>query len=180
MSYDLHLVRPRPGQAIEEIAMADDEDGPPAGPPDPAKEAVKRHTADTLLAADPSLRPFVFDYAEIARIRGISLEQARRDHRHIELNDDRAGIQIMLCDDSAYVTVPYWHDGAKANDVFRRILECVRIIARETGFVAYDPQIGEVIDPDIKIAKMVAAYVPMVSQLRDMKREATRPWWKFW
>lgn len=160
--------------------MADDDDEATIGAPDAAKEAVKRRAADALTAADPSLRPFVFDYAEIARIRRIPIEQARRDHRHIELNDERSGLQILLFDDSAAIAVAYWHRGAKAEDVFRRILALVQIISRETGLVAYDPQLGAVIDSEAQFEHMVATYSPMVGQLQELKRAATRPWWKFW
>ena len=179
MGYDIQLVRPRPGQAIEDIAMAD-EDGPPSGPRDPAKEVVKQRVAKALVAADPALKSFAFGYAEIARIRSISIEQAEREHRDVELNDETTGLQIMLSDDGAGVSVPYWHSGPEGDDVLRRMLACVRIIARETGFVAFDPQVGEVIDPDVELARMVATHARMVDHVREMKRGAARPWWKFW
>jgi hypothetical protein len=103
--------------------------------------------------------------------------------RHIELNDDATGIQIMLFDDEAAVTVPYWHSGEKAKATFARMLEHVRIIARETGFVGFDPQSEQVIDPDADLELMVGMYTPMVRQLHgeaESGSPAKKPWWKFW
>src|SRR5215510_10718630 len=108
MSYDLRLLRVGPGETAEDVAMRDVEETP-FGPLDSQKEAMKRRVAAALIAADKSLKPFEFDYKKIAKTLKISAEQARHRMRHIELNDDATGIQIMLFDDEAAVTVPYWH-----------------------------------------------------------------------
>ena len=159
MSYDIRLFQPRPGEdplvTARREAGADTE----ASPPDPAREALKERIAAALQAANPRLERFAFDYAAIARSRGISEEaarpsgrpsvpRARRDARHIELNgpEDSNGIQIEIHDDEAYVTVPYWHDGAAAEAAFDEIWGYARIIQRETGYAAYDPQLDALLD----------------------------------
>src|SRR5262245_19510859 len=122
MSYDLRLVRVGPGETAEVVAMRDVEETP-FGPLDPQKEAMKKRAAEALLAADKDLKLFEFDHRKIAKSLKISIEQARHRMRHIELNDDATGIQIMLFDDEAAVTVPYWHDGERARTAFARMLE---------------------------------------------------------
>jgi hypothetical protein len=180
MSYDLQLVKVGPDERAEDVAMRDEEDGP-LGPPDSQKEALKRRLSEALVAADKALKPFRFDHKKIAQIRKIPVEQARQDVRHIELTDEANGIQIVLFDDQAAITVPYWHSGETARRVFERILGHIRIIARESGYVAFDPQLGKVIDPDADLDLMLTAYEPIVQQLKtEMAPHTKRPWWKFW
>jgi hypothetical protein len=83
---------------------------------DPEREAIKREVASALIAINPAFEPFQFDYAEIAKFEGTSIDEASLKHRHIELNgpDNGNGIQITIYEDEAALTVPYWHEGAKA------------------------------------------------------------------
>lgn len=181
MSYDLQLIRPRPGESISETAMRDMERDP-APAPDPAKEALKRKVADALVSADPQLKIFRIDHAAIARQRKISREQAEREFRDIELNDESVGIQITLFDDEAGISVPYWHQGEKAQSVMRRVLAAADLICRETGYVAYDPQIEEVVttsDVDT-ILPLYVGHVAAAVQKMGVSAVPRRPWWKFW
>ena len=182
MSYDLHLLRPRPGESLEEAAMRDGEEDSRTSPPDPQKEALKRKVADALVAYDAKLEIFKFDYAEIARLQKISADQARQQFRHIELNDEEAGIQIILGDDGAGVSIPSWHSGEKAQSALRRMLAYAQIICRETGMQAYDPQVGEAVDlSDLdKIVPVYVGQVRYVDTLRADAKKPSRPWWKFW
>ncbi len=182
MSYDLLFVRVRPNETAEEVATRDRDDQP-LGPADPEKEAVKQRMAAALLSLDKGLKRFVFEFAKVAKLRKISLEQARQEFRHIELNDDKSGIQVMLFDDEAAITVPYWHEGGMAADVFRRMMALAAVITRESGLVAYDPQLGKAIDPVADIEQMVATYGAMVATMtahRQQHSRQSKPWWKFW
>ena len=182
MSYDLHLLRPRPGESVEETATRDADEDSPASPPDPQKEELKRRVAAALISQDKALAIFRFDYKEIARLQKISVADAQLRFRHIELNDDATGIQITLLDDEAGVTVPYWHTGEKAQAVLRRLLAHADTICKETGFVAYDPQLGRVVT-SADLDAVAAVYVAQVHALRDRYPSAAkskRPWWKFW
>ena len=88
MSYDLYLLR-MPADASEdeigETAMELAGSELPDTPPDPDDEARKRALADTMLAAFPELKEAQFDYAEIARLDGITETEARQRNRWIEL-----------------------------------------------------------------------------------------------
>ena len=181
MSYGLLFVRVRSNETAGDVATRDRDD--PLGPVDPQKEVVKQRLATALLSLDKSLKRFAFDFAKIAKLRKISLEQARQEFRHVELNDDKTGIQITLFDDEAAITVPYWHDSAVATAVFKRIMAQAAVITRESGLVAYDPQLGKAINPVADIEQMVATYGSMVAAMTAHRQQHLRqgkPWWKFW
>jgi hypothetical protein len=193
MSYDLHFVRVPPGadpratieQALEQDEELDDLDVNP-GDPDPAKEARKQAIARALMAADPELTIFPKDYAEIARVLEISESEARVRHRELELNgpEDGPGIQISLYDDTAAITLPYWHDGEAAGQVWRKIFTYLQVLEREGGFRTYDPQLDEVLDLSAGPDALLAQYGAGVQYTRQIAAShgaaPTKPWWKFW
>src|ERR1022692_3871161 len=141
MSYDFRLFKRKAGEDPDVTARADS-DGLPTTPPDQQKEVLKRRVADALISNNPRLEAFQFDYDAVAKTLKISVEEARLKYRHLELNGPREGtngIQIILFDDEASVTVPFWHDGDKAADTFREIWSNLETISRETGYLIYDP-----------------------------------------
>jgi hypothetical protein len=148
MSYDIRLFKPRPHEDPLVTARTEADEDFPLTPPDPEKETLKRRVAAALIAASPLLQSYEFDYEAIAKFRKISVEEARLQYRHIELNgpDNGNGIQILLFDDEAAISVPYRHDAAKAEAAFQEIWDYSRIIQRETGYVIYDPQLDEILD----------------------------------
>lgn len=144
MSYDFHLFMPEPG--VDPLVTAQTEEESEEinpGPPVPAKEARKQAIADTLMNADPALKVFQFGLEEIARFENIRVEEAKVRFRHIELNgpEDGPGIQIQLFDDSASLTVPYWHKDQKAQAVFGQIWDYLKVIQRVAGYQIFDPQL---------------------------------------
>jgi len=146
MSYDFRLCLPQTGRSPEETAIGDVEDLGITDPV-PEKEERKRRVAAALRARNPTLEPFAFGFEEIARFEKITVEEAKKKHRHIELNNPEPsnGIQIMLFDDEASVTVPYCHQGTAARQIFEEIWSYLEIIEREAGFFTYDPQIVRVL-----------------------------------
>jgi len=100
VSYDLQLFEPPPGTdplVAARAALDVDIESVNPGPVDSKREAWKEVLASALLAADPVLERFRFDYPEIAKLRGLSEEEARREFRHIELNapENGNGLQIQ-------------------------------------------------------------------------------------
>ena len=179
MSYDLYLVRVPPGASdddVEAIAMAAAESDFPAGPPDPALEARKRALADALCAADPALTASTPDHAAIAGYEGITLDEARRRYRQIEVYGppDGHGILVTLHDDWVSLEMPY----GRGDSGMAALLRYVGLLTRLGGFVAFDPQGPNVVDP--------AEYggprrpTPAGSQAIAPDDKATRPWWRFW
>lgn len=159
MSYDFRLCLPRPGRSRAEIATADADDVGITEPV-PVNEERKRRVAQALITRNPAFRPFAFGFEEISKLEKITVEEARKKYRHIELNGAEGGngIQVMLFDYEAAVTVPYWHQDAKARRVFEEIWNYLEIIQREGGFFAYDPQIERVLDLPVDFEASIASY----------------------
>lgn len=184
MSYDFRLFKRKTGEDPLVTAHADS-DGPPTTTPDPQKEALKHRVATALIVHNPQLEIFQFDYDAIAKTRKVSVEEAHLKYRHLELNSPSAGtngIQITLYDDEASVTVPYWHDSAKASDTFREIWGYLKIVCRETGYLAYDPQIDRLLDTAAGFDESLACYTGVVHQMRPKppaSQKKKKPWWKF-
>jgi len=93
MSYDFRLFKRRAGENELVTAKADSE-GLPTTPADPQKEALKRRVADALIAGNPQLAVFQFDYAAVAKSQNISEDQARIKFRHLELNGPADGLRL--------------------------------------------------------------------------------------
>src|SRR5215469_8492540 len=122
LTYDLRLLKPRPGEEPEVTARRDPE-AVSAGSLEPQKEALKRRVANELVAANLKLRIDELPYGQIARFEHMPEEVARRKYRHLELNtpEGGSGLQVVLRDDDALVMVPLWHEGEKAVEVFREV-----------------------------------------------------------
>jgi hypothetical protein len=185
MSYDFRLFKRRADEDPLVTARADS-DSLPTTPPVPQKEALKRRVADALIAHNPKLEVFQFDYGAVSKSQKISVEEARLKFRHLELNGpekDCNGIQITLFDDEASVTVPFWHEGDKAADTFREIWSYLEIISREAGYLIYDPQVDRVIDPSAGFDEVLACYAGAMRQIHQTLPAGgteRRPWWKLW
>ena len=192
MSYDLHLFKPRQDESLETTAVATLEDGASdvinPGPLRPESEAAKQRLAAALMAENPDLHIYPFDFAAIARSESTSEAEARVRHRHLELNgpEDGPGIQVTLLDQTASVTVPYWHAGADAEPVFAEIWRYLELLEREGGFRTYDPQLARILDLGQDFGAVVEEYLAVADRVqgtsagRRSGAVARRPWWKFW
>ncbi|HKE18804.1 MAG TPA: hypothetical protein VKB80_28205 [Kofleriaceae bacterium] len=152
MSYDFTLVKPQAGQtALEAVEQLSREDAgvpletPPAMSAD--DRALQKRAVAALRAHNPAFESFRFDLPLIASELGINLEQAALRFQHVELNGPQGGngIQVIVAGATVSITVPYWHTGPQAEDVFAEIWVYLQVLARE-GFVAYDPQLDRMLD----------------------------------
>ena len=184
MSYYFHLFPAKPGVDPRAVAATND-DELEAGSRDPAKEATKRKVADALIAHDPGLEVSAFDYDEIARLHRMRVDVAYQRFRRLELTDVSAGgsgVQIMLFDDSASVTVPFWHEGVGARADIERVWSYIDVICRATGYEVFDPQLDRVIERGA-FDEVFANYERAVRHVKDVAEPPVRhrrPWWKFW
>jgi hypothetical protein len=184
MSYDFTLFPPIAGEDPLVTIHRGLEDSPGKAR-DVTKDALKARVAEALIAHNSQLSTFPFDYDEIAKSENFSVEEAQLRYRHIELNgpDDGNGIQITLFDDEASVTVPYWHEGGKAESTFREIWEYLRIIQRETGYLVYDQQLGRIVDLASDFDAAIRCYCGASAHVRatfQVPDGPSKPWWKFW
>jgi hypothetical protein len=163
VSYDLYMLTPEPGvEPMDQLERMEGE-GPHA--PDPEGEARARRLADALQAAD-----------------------ARYEHEHefefegtrgIELSAED-GLQITLMPDHASFNVPYWEslDPARITDDIER---AAKLIAGETDWKLYDPQLEKFIDPASDAEEIRSAFdygVDKVTQIVERQEAETRPFWK--
>lgn len=188
MSYDFDLVRLLEGctpseeavsVSLEREAEARDE------PAVPAREERKRQLAEALRALNPQLSIHVDDFAVIAQMQGISEEEARHRKRSVELNgpEDGNGIQIVLFDESAAVTIPYWHIGEKADSTLQEAWRYLDLLRREGGFITWDSQVGRILDLSTDFGLVLQQYAQGVTFVRRKATEGLpgkRPWWRFW
>jgi hypothetical protein len=169
MSYDFMLFVPQPGvdPLITAQAELEEDEGTNPVPPVPAKEARKNALATELMKANPALKVFPFEFDKIAKHLGISIEDARMQFRHLELNgaEDGNGIQLMLYDNRASVTVPYWHKGQKAKAVFEEIWNYFRIMQSGAGYHIYDPQMERLVDLRTDLADATRSYLDGVKHV---------------
>jgi hypothetical protein len=154
-------------------------------PPDAVKEATKRRLADAIVSVDPELEAFPFRYAEIAESEGISEAEARLRYRHIELNgpEDGPGIQITIEDDTATVTIPYWHVEIAARLAFQKIWVYLRVLSDAGSFSVFDPQLGRALDLTKDWEVVLDWYERVVRQTQSVRSEPPvrkRPLWRLW
>ena len=188
MSYDFHLISRKAGSdllvaAQSHLEAETDQINP--GPPVPEKEARKRRLVQSLKQQNPSLEPFQFGFAEIAKKYRISEDEARVRYRHVELNgpEDGNGIQIVLYDDTASITFPFWHGAEAALGVVNEIWRYLEILEKEGSLATYDPQLEKILDLKTDMSIVLERYGKVVAKMPQMvaaATKATRPWWKLW
>jgi hypothetical protein len=188
MSYDLYCYKSKLGRPdldeaqsvieIEEDEINDDVQSDPA---------IKLKIAKALLDFNPRLESFEFDFNEIAELQKISVDEAKEQFDHIELNTIEGDLatQITIFDNNVSITIPYWYSGDKAKTVFDIVSEYAKIVHRTAGYFVYDPQTQNVYDPATSNFDGLEVYTSMtgeVEKLKNEKKESTnkKPWWKFW
>jgi len=132
---------------------------------DPEKERRKARLLLALSAADPRLEPRERDHAALAELMDISEEEARARDRTIELASPQ--LEIGLEDDHVWIEIPFWPSLQNAGTVetLRRVLG---VIATETGWRAYDPQLEQVIGPEIDVGEFLARFGEGVEAVRGL------------
>jgi hypothetical protein len=191
MSYDIYLFKPDNGESADEAfeRLFDESDDFSLSPASPQSEALKEKIAAALLTANPILERFQFDYAAVAKVLKTTEEEARIQWRHIELNgpEDGNGIQIEINDDKASITIPYWHEGFKAQSVFEEVWRYLEVFRTEADYLAYDPQLYRPLDLSDDRSEVVDRYSGVMSSIKAEITAAgatisgpSKPWWKFW
>ncbi len=173
MSYDLHafLVPPGVSPADHARAVLEAAARPPAPAPPEARESNERLAA-ALVARCPELVRF------------------DTDREDVELIAEPIGVQVTLTTDSAFVSVPYWHEGEAARAAFAVIWAAVRVLAADAGYAIHDPQRDAFLDLGADFDAVVAGYEATIGRVHgifDDEDETEpeppppkKPWWKLW
>lgn len=149
-----------PGEAPAATAQAGTDFGRPLSE---TEMAMFRSAAQALKALNPSL-----EISETENGLQVSSE-----------SEDEA-LTIDLFGDSTMISIPYWHENA--DHVLSKVDEYLRVIHRETGLYAFDPQTEQLVDLEAGLIDAEPAYqfgVDAVGRIhnRDIKK---KPWWKIW
>jgi hypothetical protein len=190
LSYDLYLVQAPPAASDAEIAhlaLVAAETDLPSAPLDGSSRRNRDVLVDAVRAANPSLEPFAFDFAAIAKSEGITADEARERFQHVELNgpEDGNGIQITVFGKWATVTVPYWHHGPTADSVWSEIWRYLEVLSSVGDLRIYDPQLDRQLDLATDRAEVVRTYEHTVTATQRATADAAtsppkRRWWRLW
>ena len=145
MSYDLYSFPTPAGQDVDAAfeALMEAEEAEERLPWS-ADQAVRAESlAASLCKLNPRFERFAFDYAEIARLQGVTEAGARAQWRHIELNSPEGDnpIQITIQADYASLGVPYWYTGDRARETISEALGYLAVFEREANWISFDPQL---------------------------------------
>lgn len=127
MSYEILLFPRTPGQDWDEVLAADEADGPEMD-----LVTLNRGVA-TFRRIEARLREQLTE-----PVRTWVAEELDGDILG-ELQSRDSGLRVDLYDQSASVSIPYGGPDAPAHDLARAAVE---IVAAETGYAPYDPQVG--------------------------------------
>lgn len=136
MSYDITLYPRQPGQDWDEVIAADELDGPAMD------EAQLAAGVSTFRRIEARLREQLTEPVEVW-----VAEETDGDVLG-ELTATESGLQVELYDRSASVSFPA-ADRPDREAFHRLVRKAVRIVAEETGYEAYDPQLRAPFDGTI-------------------------------
>jgi hypothetical protein len=149
MSYDLYFYRSKIGNPDEAEADSVIEADKNKWAKKEKNPAMKLAIVKALMACNPRLEAFDFHYGEIAKLTEATIEEARDKFDHIEINhpEEDLALQINVYDNHVFLTIPYWYQGPKAEQLFEYIKAYIKIIRETAGYFISDPQTGQVFDP---------------------------------
>jgi len=137
MSYDIFLFPPVADEDPAVTAQCDVEGDDPLSNEGRARNAC---VVAALKAHTPTLEIYEFD-------EGVQVSAL----------DDGTCIQIELFNSEGAIRIPYWHR-KKTHLISTQINSYLQIIARETGFLAFDPQSEKLIDPAVGVGDVLYMY----------------------
>lgn len=188
MSYDIYCYRPTstvPDEDDANRAIELDDNKYSNAPDEPeTKLAITR----ALIDYNPALLAVDFKYGEIANLPLEVLKNDPARFHHIEVNtpDGAPSAQLTIYNNHVWINFPYWYGGSDANKLLKDIREYIVIIRKTAGFFVFDPQLGQVFDPDVTMPDFIGKYEQGVELVKeyvlknDYKIPAKKPWWKFW
>jgi hypothetical protein len=130
---------------------------------------LEAHETDSDLLNIPELTE-----AERSRFRAIALKIASHglgfrlfegDRCYLDLENLTDGIQISFRTNAIFFMLPYWYKGEQAQTIFKKIWKYVAIIQDETGYIAYDQQLGRVLDLATDFDDVVRIYLWTIGQM---------------
>jgi hypothetical protein len=87
---------------------------------------------------------------------------------HIDEGANGNGIQISLFPDEVGITVPYWHEGDAAREVFQQIWDYLGVVQQMTHYVIFDPQLGRLVELEEDYEEVLAAYLGTMNYIDNL------------
>lgn len=140
-------------------------------PVDPSADEAKRRVSGALVASLPVLRCVERDYRELARTKSITEDEARRRYRDLELSDIESGLQVLLFEDAAYITLPFDPESQSNVEVrLRAAWTCLEVLAREGGFSTYDSQLGKILNLNTDFPAVLQGFLAASEEVNQILR----------
>jgi hypothetical protein len=130
--------------------------------------------------SEPEAEANVDGLQEIANLlltRVPGLTQAGGGTSAIQLENRELELEVVIHEASVDLTVPNFRDSAR--EMLGCLKACVEVMAKERGYVAWDPQLGRRIMP-ADLDSMIRQYRDVGPILPVMRRKVMKPWWKLW
>lgn len=93
----------------------------------------------------------------------------------VDAGENGDGIQISLFPNEAGLTVPYWHQGQKAHEVFLQIWDYLKTIQQLTNFAIYDPQLGRILHLEVDFDNVLSTYLGAMDKVKDIASQLENP-----
>lgn len=140
-----------------------------------------------LLEFDNKMEGFDFDKEEINKLLSSNPDQIREELAYIELSTIDGDFALNIAFEGKIITIstPYWYEGAKAQEVFNKINEYLKIINNCADYFVYDPQSDQVFNPKYDNLLGPDIYINTKSQFesyieQNSNTNEKKAWWKFW
>lgn len=159
MSYDIILFRPVPGEDPILTAQRDDE----SESIEPLPVASKDRNA--RIATRLSELDATFSIRELESGTEVTWQHKNR------------AFQLFLADSSGAINMPYWPDNQN-QEIFELIANVLKVVHEESGFLAFDPQSGQLIK--LTGQSTISEQLFGVGVNAVEKAVSVKPWWKFW
>lgn len=131
---------------------------------------------------EPGLEMSIFDYPIIEKDHGISVDDAKIKVNYIEMSTEKGDLSVTIFNDLIQISTPIRFDQIHAKKTFLRILNCMKSISSYNGFLFYDPQADEIIEP-LKINDLdLATYYRVTNRLSTIPNDSpyNRRKWYGW
>jgi len=194
MSYDIYLYKSKTGIPDEDEPNAIIGADMDKWAEKEINALIKLSIVKALTEHDPRLEALDFHYGDISKLSLKTIEEEKNKFDHIEINtsDGDFIVTIIVYDNHIFITTPYFHTGANAQELFKGIHSYIRIIRETAGYFVYDPQTGQAFDPAENNFDGLNKYLSVSEHLDEIinlgnnnssgveKKENKKPWWKIW
>lgn len=159
MSYDFQLFMAKPGLdpvSSYYIWQEEQENAEPTIASNKQIQLNQDALIKSLIANDTSLEPLII---------GSSSSSANKNSHYVELTSAIGGLQIMIFEDNASVSIPYWHECDTASRVVQRVWNYLRIFQDLAELLVFDSQLERVLDLETDFPLVVHSYELCMQQV---------------